>query len=363
MTKSVLAVGLMVAIVLGLNLMPVPALYAGGTKTGASPVSKKQTASIIVVERDVPQTRVGFDPIINHEALVANLSDKTIKVTIESPIPRGLYVVKKFFPVFGQKSLLPIPMEFPEKVAVSKYTVLEHPVVVTKKGETVFRWKDVPLAPKEAAIAQYDNYAGSLSQFYTGGGISVLGLDILSTYKTSAIDGGNGVVFDLSYEIQNRGSEEMKDIFMDLILPDTVYNGEGKSPVQLFEMADAVASPGIKIIKGLLGDGFGKVAEGPIFTVKIDSIKPGTSQSFWMKVIGKNPKKEGKSYPLISFQGRTQGHPLWPPTKVKSPSKLTVTRFSYQYANVILPDKRLFSFEPTGVKVVDQMGGSDEKQK
>lgn len=363
MREFAVDVGLFLATILGFSILGAVPIFAAEQSADSSKSLGKQVGSVLVVERDVPQTRVGFEPVVNHEALVANLSDKTIKVTIESPIPRGLYVVKKFFPTFGQKSLFPVPMEYPQKVEVSKYKVLERPVIETKKGETVFRWRNVSIAPKEAAIAQYDNYSGPLSQFYTEAGIRVLGLDIRSSYKASAIDGGGGAVFDLYYEIENRGREEMKGILMDLILPDTVHNDEGKSPVQLFEMADAVASPEITIMRGLLGDGFGKVAEGAIFTVKIDSMKPGTSRSFWMKVIGKNVKKEGRSYPLVSLQGQTQGCPLWPSTEVKTVKKLSVTRHSYQYANLILPDKRLFRFEPTGVTVVDQMGGSDEKKK
>jgi hypothetical protein len=360
MRQPAVNVGLFLAATLGIILLCAVPIFAEQS-ADSSKGPGKQLGSVLVVERDVPQTRVGFDPVVNHEALVANLSDETIKVDIESPVPSGLYVVKKFFPAFGQKSLLAIPMEFPEKVEVSNYKVLERPLIDTKKGKTVFRWKDVFIAPREGVIAQYDNYSGPLSQFYTDAGIRVLGLDVRSTYKASAIDGGGGVVFDLYYELENRGKEEMKGIMMDLILPDTVYNDETGPPVQLFEMADAVASPEIKIMRGLLGDGFGKAAEGVIFTIAIDSLKPGSSRSLWMKVIGKKPAKQGKSYPLISFQGQTKGSPLWPSTNVKTQKKLRVSRYSYQYANLILPDKRLFSFEPTGVRVVEKLGGKHDK--
>jgi len=338
-------------------------VFASGQSGDSSKSAKKQASNILVIDRDVPQTRVGFEPVVNHEAMVVNLSDKTVTVDIESPIPRGLYVEKKFFPAFGNDSLLSLPMHFPEKVAVSDYKILERPIIDRKNGETVFRWKNVAIPPKQAAIAQYDNYMGPRSQFYTGEGLRILGLDIRNSHKASVIDGGKAVVFEIYYDFENRGHEEVKSVLMDLILPDKIFGEEGKEPVNLFDVTDAVASPEIKIMRGMLGDGFGKPAEGTIFTFAVDAIKPGKSVGFWIKVIGKKMAGEGSSYPLLSFQGQTDGSPVWPPTQVKSNKQLNITRYSYRYANLILPDKRLFRFDPSGVRVEEAAVDGNEKQK
>ena len=188
-------------------------------------------------------------------------------------------------------------------------------------------------------------------------------MDIRSSYKTAVLDDGKAVVLDLFYEMENLGKEEMQNILMDVIVPDKVFPEGPTPPVQIFETADAVASPQVTMMRGMLGDGFGKAAEGIIFSISIDSIKPGETRTFWMKVIGKNWTKEGKSYPLLSFQGNTIGSPLWPATKIKSKQKLQITSYSYRDANLILPDRRLFQFEPSEVKIVEMMGGSGENKK
>lgn len=363
MKRTVSTVGLLTVIILGFVLTMATPLFAGGLPTGSLKNEKEQVNPVLLVERDVPQTRVGFDPIVNHEALIVNLSKEAIILDIESPIPAGRYVVKQFFPAFGPNALLGTPMEYPQKVEVSKYDVLEKPIVDTKYGKTVFRWKKVNIPSGQAAIAQYDNYLGPLSQYYTESGLRILDVDIRSSYKTSLVDSGKAVVLDLFYELENLGREEMRSVLMDVIVPDKVFADESGSPVQLFETADAVASPEVRMMRGMLGDGFGKVAEGIIFSISIDSIKPGQSRTFWLKVIGKDWTKDGKSYPLISFQGQTTGSPIWPATKLKSKQKLQITNYSYRDANLILPDKRLFQFEPSEVKIVEMMGGKGENQK
>ena len=355
MKKYFFLIGLLAAVTLGfLSADAVPAFAQ--RSSASSMLVQEKSPSVLLVERDVPQTRVGFEPVVNHEALIANLSDETIEVDIESPIPKGLYVVKKFYPAFGHDSLLAMPMRFPQQVTISDYKILERPMIDTKNGETVFRWANISIPAKQAVIAQYDNYFGSRSQFYTKAGLKILELDIRTSFKASSIDGGKGVVFELYYDMENQGKEEIEDILMDVILPDSVYVEEEKPPVQLFEVTDAVASPQVKIISGMLGDGFGKAAVGTIFTVNIQSIKPGNSHNLWMKVIGKNVANKGDSYPLLTFQYRMKGNPIWPPTILKSKKMLEITRFSYRHANLILPDSKLFRFEPDGVKVDQMMG-------
>ncbi len=355
MKKYIFLISVWVIVALGFLSVDTAPVFAQGSTASSKPVQEKPL-SILLIERDVPQTRIGFEPIVNHEALIANLSDKTIEVDIESPIPKGLYVVKKFFPTFGNDSLLAIPMRFPQQVNISDYKILESPLIDRKNNETVFRWTNISIPAKQAVIAQYDNYFGPRSQFYTKDGLKILELEVRTSFKASSIDSGKGIVLEVNYDMENKGKEEIEDILMDVIVPDSVYEEDEKPPVQLFEVADAVASPQVNIMRGMLGDGFGKAAAGTIFTINIQSIKPGASHNLWMKVIGKNIAKRGDSYPLLTLQYRMKGDPIWPPTILKSKKKLEITRFSYRHANLILPDGKLFRFEPDGVKVVQMMG-------
>lgn len=322
-----------------------------------SPVKMKSSPSILMVERDVPQTRVGFEPIINHGTLIANLSDETIELDIESPIPKGLYVVKKFYPTFGQESLLAMPMYFPHKVDISNYKILEAPSIEKKNEETIFKWANTTITPKQAIIAQYENFFGNLDQFYTKNGLKVANLYIHTSYAASLRDGGKTVIFNLNYRLQNKGKNDLEDVLIDFILPDTVYpNGEG-SGIKLFNVIRTTASPGVKFHRGMLGDGFGKAATGTIFTIGIPRLKEGEVNSVSLKVEGERTAEQGESFPLFTFQYRLkEGERIWPPTVLKSKKKLELTKFYYIQSNLVLPDSRLFKFEPTRINVVPIRG-------
>lgn len=316
----------------------------------------KQKPSVLLVERDVPQTRVGFEPIINHEALIANLSDKTIEIDIESPIPKGHYVVKKFYPTFGEESLLAMPIYFPQKVKISGYKILNRPSIEKKDGEIIFRWANVSIPPEQAVIAQYENYFGNLSQFYTKNGLRVLELHINNSYDVSLKDGGKRVIFNLSYKLENKSENDVEDILMDVILPDVVYPEGENSEIKLFDVIETKASPQVKFHKGMLGNGFGKAATGTIFTAHIPKIKPGEANKLLMKLEAKKVANRGESYPLFTFQFRMKGAPIWPSTILKSKKKLEIEKFYYRQSNLVIPDSKLFRFGPQRVEVVHVKG-------
>lgn len=308
--------------------------------------------SILLVERDVPQTRVGFEPIINHEALIANLSDKTIEIDIESPIPKGLYIVKKFYPTFGQESLLAMPIYFPQKVKITSYKILERPSIERRNEEIVFRWANVSIPPGQAVIAPYENYFGNLSQFYIKGGLRVLELHVYTSYDVSLKDGGKRVIFNLNYNLENKGENDVEDLLMDVILPDVVYPEGEKSEIKLFDTTETTASSQVKFHRGMVGDGFGKAATGTIFTANISKIKPGEANKLWMRVEGKKGADRGECYPLFTFQFRMKGPPIWPRTILKSKKKLEIERFYYRQSNLVIPDSKLFRFGPQRIELV-----------
>ncbi len=309
-------------------------------------------SSILLVERDVPQTRVGFEPVINHEALIVNLSDKTIEIDIESPIPKGLYVVKKFYPTFGQESLLAMPIYYPQKVKISSYKILERPSIEKRNEEIVFRWANVSIKPGQAVIAPYENYFGNLSQFYTKEGLQVLELYIHTSYYVSLKDGGKKVIFNLNYNLENKGEDNIEDILMDVILPDVFYPEGEKSEIKLFDPIETSASSQVKFHRGMLGDGFGKAATGTIFTANLLKIKSGEANKLWMKVEGKKRADRGESYPLFTFQFRMKGPPIWPQTMLKSKKKLEIEKFYYRHVNLVIPDSKLFRFGSQRIEVI-----------
>jgi hypothetical protein len=311
-----------------------------------------QMATVLIVERDVLQTRTNaFTPIINHEALVANLSDHPIEVSIESPVPDGLYKVDQFYPAFGQDSLLAAPMYFPDKIAIAKYEILERPSVETKNARVRFIWPKVRIKPGHAAIAQYDNYFGRLSQFWSEKGLRLLDLSIAAEYKASFEVRSKEISFDLQWRLKNQGKEDIENIMLDFILPDTVHSLEGKPDTTFFNLNRLSHSEGIKSSRGMLGDGFSRPATGSILAMNTPKLKPGETSILWAKVKGEKLVEKGRIWPLVTVQCRMKGDRIWPATFLHSSTPLKTSSFYYRQCNMILPDAYLFHLEPESVKV------------
>jgi hypothetical protein len=90
---------------------------------------------VLIVERDIPQTR-NLIPIVNHEVMVVNLSDEELEVDIKSPLLKELYVRSKFYPAFGETSLIAAPMYAPYEIELSDYTILGTPLIEVKEEES-----------------------------------------------------------------------------------------------------------------------------------------------------------------------------------------------------------------------------------
>ncbi len=309
-------------------------------------------ANVLVVERDVPQTRTNaFVPVINHEALVANLSDRAIEVSIESPVPDGFYKVEQFFPAFGQESLLAVPMAFPDKISIANYNILERPAVETRDGRVRYIWPKVQIKPGHAAIAQYDNYFGRLARFFDAQGLRFLELSFATDYKASLDTRRKTVSFDMQWRIKNEGKEDIEDIVIDYILPDTVHSLVGKPDSRFFSVSELSHSEGIKSSRGMLGDGFGNPATGSIFVMNAAKLKPGESGRFWAKVRGEKMADRGRIWPLVTVQCRMKGERIWPASLLKSPAPLRIKSFYYRQCNLILPDAQIFHLESESVNL------------
>jgi len=307
-------------------------LYAAGTAQRAPGAATQ----LVIVERDVPQTR-NFDPVINHEALITNTSAKTLSVDIVSPITKGLNTKGRFFPAFGQDSLLGEPMQSPYQIGASKYDVLGRPVLAEENGQQCYIWRRVAIKPGSAVIAQYDNYYGKRSQFTTRQGVRLCDLDVRTDYKATV--SGKNVVLTLSYRLKNLGTHPWRGIFFGAFLPDTVA-GEKVDLVNM-EISKTSASAGAHVERSAISDGRERMTHGSDLTFMLDALLPGQEASCWLVVSGvmKNP---GGIYPLLTIQARSEGDRIWPKTIVRSTGKIKTEGFYYRHLSMVMPDPKYF---------------------
>jgi hypothetical protein len=302
--------------------------------------------SVLVVERDVLQTRTtAFVPIVNHEAFVANLSGEELTIDIESEIPEGFYRVEKFFPAFGRQSLLGTPVRYLGEANISGHIILERPSVRSGPPMTVFVWPQVRISPQQAALAQYDNYFGPRTQFYTGEGLRILGLAFKTSARASTERTGGELRLEFEYELRNEGREDLTEIMIDVILPDTIHSVDGTPDAVLYEVVDLNVSKNLKVNRGMLGDGFSRPATGTILTLSMDRLEPGGRESCGISLRARRVAEKGEIFPLLTVQFIGNGPRIWPATRLSSPVALKKTEAYYRQANIILPDRCLVRFD------------------
>lgn len=304
---------------------------------------------LLIVERDVPQTRADFVPVINHQAMVVNTSSEAVKLEIASPFSKELHVVTKFYPAFGRESLLGEPMRFPGEVKAGKYEVLEKPAVSSGGKETVFSWREVPLAAGDAVIAQYDQYAGPLAQYYHGGELRVLDLVISTSPKIETRQ--DSVSVGLRVQVRNQGKEKFENLTFDYFLPDTIHPLEGATDTVLLEDTTARASEGVTYGREDRADGRGRPAAGTLFTYSQAALEAGKQVEIKLEVSGKRTARAEVCHPLLILLGLSRGDRIWPETAVKPSKSLPMQRFYYRQASIILPSPLAFRFASGGVTV------------
>ncbi len=331
--------------------------HAAVSDTCALPLPLTQTdeaqstqPSILVIERDVPQTR-NFVPVINHEAMIVNLSEEDLTIDIKSPVPKELYVIGEFYPAFMEMSLLSEPRYYPYEVEISDYTLLDRAAIEENDEEVIFHWRGVRIAPGKAVIAQYDNYFGDVTQFYREDGLALFDLFIHTSYSASFQSGE--ALFALSYDMENRGKEDMEFVEFRLFFPDITFLGEENAPTKMVEVTELSVSPNVEPYRGFICDGFGNTAEGTIFPVSVGRLKPEEHYKFFVKVKGIKKMERGEIYPLVTVRYRMAGERIWPPTIVSSEKSLEMKNFYYHYPSLVFPDRKLFKLGPKSVEVVE----------
>lgn len=306
-----------------------------------------ETERLYVIERDTLQTR-NFTPIINHETMLFNLGDRPLSLELNSSIPAGKFVKGKHYPAFLEESLLPDPLFSPIEVAPKKTSYLAKPEIRTAGDKTTFVWKKVAIPPGEAMIAQYDNYLGEPSLYWSKDGLDVFGLTIRTSYSTQSKAGDGMVSFD--YELANATGSELSDLMLDVFIPLRLI-GETKETT-LLELKEISFSPNAEIAQVTKADGFGRATSGVSIILWSRSLAQNDKLHFFLRLIGGRTTETGEIWPIIAIRGRSLQQPLWPPTRIKMEEKVNEGRFSYVAYNLVIQDSRVLRISPQAITVV-----------
>lgn len=317
---------------------------------GTLPASSAQVEeTLAVIERDTLQTR-NFAPVINHEAMVVNLTGKALTVDIRSPFPAGKYIKDSSLAAFGKDSLLGAPLFSPFEAPVKEHMVLEKPALEEKGADISYYWNKVTIPAENAAIAQYDNYYGPVTAFYRPDGLDVEGLRVTGDYSVTKQD--TMFRFKFVFTLKNSGTQDIDEMFFRFFLPNALALDEKGDLHTLVEPDEIWSSENLTVTISTIIDGFGNAARGIDATMEIGTLNAGAEIQGVLQIDFKKKVEEGDIFPIFNLLGRRKLTRLWPATIISGEAIKSVKSFHYLFYNLVITDSRLFKLKKDSIEVV-----------
>jgi hypothetical protein len=315
----------------------------------AGTAREKGEGEIAVIERDTIQTR-NFVPVINHEAMIVNLTAHSLKIDIDSPLPGGKYRKDDPFAAFGRNSKLGAPTFSPFKVPIDDYIILEKPLLEEKDKMFSYYWRNVVLPPGQAVVAQYDNSYAPLKDFYRDFGMEIAGLLIGSQYSVEK----RKDIYRLSLvlTLQNQGEQHIKEMLFRIFVPEALSLENRDEPLQLVKLKEIFASENLNVTTSSIVDGFGNTARGIDASLELDTLEAGASVQLALQIDCHKEAERGEIYPIMYIIGRRKLTRLWPPTIISGAYAKSERKFHYLLYNLVIGDRRIFRLDKSGITVV-----------
>lgn len=324
-------------------------LLAVSVSSIAGAEQQEKKGEIAVIERDTIQTR-NFIPVINHEAMVVNLTDHPLDIGIQSPLPEGKYRKDAALSAFGKASKLGAPAFSPFTVPIDDFILLEKPQVNIEGKDVSYLWKKVELPGRYAAVAQYDNYYGPLETFFKDWGMDIAGLLIGSQYTVEKKED----IYKLSLVItlQNEGKHPVKALLFRIFVPHALSLADRDEPLNLVNPVEMYGSENLTVTSSSIVDGFGNTARGVDASLQLDSLEAGTSVQLALQMDCIKEVEVGEIYPVLYIIGRRKLARLWPPTIISGAHAESNRTFHYLLYNLVIGDRRIFRLHKGGIDVV-----------
>ncbi|MDQ1355434.1 MAG: hypothetical protein QG657_5744 [Acidobacteriota bacterium] len=302
-------------------------------------------SNIWIVERDMPQTR-NLVPILNRTTLIAAGPGPAATCTINQPV-REIHIKEgPFWPRYGSKARMGLPVLAPDDFPCREPRVLETPLVSKKDTEIVLQWKDIKLTRGEGAAVHSDTWLGPPDMYHISQGLSFGDILVITDYQAQ-LDSGNSVTLTCRITLQNKHSEPVQGIDFSFFFPRALLDNETGQEIPLLEdfsyITQGFSDP--QPLDLLICDGLGRGAWGPRCTILKESLEPGKSVDCSIQVKGKITGKEVVIVPLVSLVARISAR-YWPSSRIEISPPGKVHYSDYTHFNLVVGDSRLFRLAP-----------------
>lgn len=302
-------------------------------------------SNIWIVERDMPQTR-NLVPILNRTTLIAAGPGPAATCTINQPVQEMHIKEGPFWPKFGSKARMGLPVLVPEDFPCREPQVLETPLINKKDTEVLLQWKDIKLSQGQGAAVHSDTWLGPPDMYHTGQGLGFGDILVITEYQAQQ-GTENSITLTCRITLQNKHSEPVEALDFSFFFPRALLDNETGQEIPLLEDFSFIAQgfSDSHPLDLLICDGLGRGAWGPRCTILKESLEPGKSVDCSLQVKGKITGKEVVIVPLVSLEARVTAR-YWPSSRIEISPPGKVHYSDYTHFNLVVADSRLFRLAP-----------------
>lgn len=322
-------------------------------------VNKKKMTTWIV-ERDMPQSR-NLVPILNRSILVAAGDGSTAEATYSVNWKLAGINVKKgpFWPVYGEKARMGVPIIVPEGFPCPEPGVLGEPVLEKKNGDVLLSWSANGLTPGQGFAVHSDIYLGPPDMFHTDSGLRFGDILVETEYQVKTVEPSQGdsnktqtVTLECKLTLKNTGKYRVAALEFTYFFPRALLDNTTGEEIPILENFRFLVQGFMDSnpMDLLVSDGLARPAWGPRCVLRQEVLEPGEVISLFFQAEGErkvNAKEEVLIVPLVSLVARTPAR-YWPSAEIAITPPGKVEYSDYTHFNLVTADSRLFRLGKKG---------------
>jgi hypothetical protein len=329
-------------------------------------------SDIWIVERDIPQTR-NLIPVLNRTTLVAAGPGGPATCSVTWNLPETSVRKGRFWPEFGARAQMGLPVVTPEGFPDPNPRVLKAPEIQVEGDRAILSWKEIKLRPGEGAAVHAATWLGPPDLFHTTEGLAFGDIRLETRYEAKVGDGATGegtsVTLVCRLSLKNTHLLPVEDLEFSFFFPRALLDNKTGEEIPILNSFtyQAAGFSDTAPLDLLISDGLGRGAWGPRFVWKARRLDPGESRVFSVEVTGTIAGGEILVVPLVSIVARIQAR-YWPSSEVEVTPPGRVHYSDYTHFNLVVADSRLFrikrgeaNVEASSPEVRKQLGTGLEK--
>lgn len=298
-----------------------------------------------VVERDIPQSR-NLIPVLNRSTLVAAGPGEAASCAVTWRLSEPNIRSGRFWPEFGKRAKMGLPIIIPEGFPAPEPRVLEAPVITIDGNDAVLRWPGIDLGPGEGAAIHASTWLGPPDMYHTERGLAFGDIRLDTDYEVvegNPDEEASSATLICRITLTNVHPQPVEDLefafFFPRALLDDLTGGEipliGSFAVRAEGFSDS------EPVDLLISDGLGRGAWGPRFSSRKERVASGESVSYLVEATGTILEGGSLIVPLVTLVARIQAR-YWPSSEVEVIPHAGIHYSDYTHFNLVVADSRLF---------------------